>query len=222
METLLETPPKTPDQRYILDLTELTQENGERLEERLRQCGGLIRIFVHPLYEKWRHGNWYRDKSEYIQLVRIEEALIRLLSMSEEDAPPILILEEEAHEPTFERWLAREYQEGTRTKPYFIRTLPDNPTPAIVGESEADIWTRFRKLLKILGVKKILLGGLRLEVDSTKKDWTGKGPWVARCVGIALSYLAKEKGGEFEVELSGLIDPPFERRNYLSCIGKVR
>ena len=67
-----------------------------------------------------------------------------------------------------------------------------------------------------LGVKKILMGGMQFDVSEFKRDWTGKGPWVARCVGIALSHLSKDKAGKFEVELSALTQPRSKRRYFNS------
>jgi hypothetical protein len=79
-----------------------------------------------------------------------------------------------------------------------------------------DAWREFSDLLEELGVKKILIGGMQLEVSGHKTDWTEKDPWVGRCVGIALSHLSKDKAGKFEVDLSALTYPTGEREKFVA------
>ncbi len=199
-----------------LDLLELTFEERRKLKERIDRNKGLIRIFVHPMYEKWR-GNekYYLADPHCRRLVEIEVGLGKLLSLPEENTPPILIMEEVMFVQSLQNWFENNPHGTPRSDVYFVKTLQNDPTPP-TGLNRPDAWRMFREFLRGLGVQKILIAGCRLEVSHCKQDWTLKGPWISSCVGIAASYLWNKKGGEFEMGFSALIDPKGSRRYLLT------
>ncbi|KKQ04026.1 MAG: hypothetical protein US18_C0021G0004 [Parcubacteria group bacterium GW2011_GWB1_36_5] len=202
--------------RHGHDLFELTSKEKQALQERIEKWQGLVRIFVHPMYEKWR-GN----ESEYIndpdnqKLVQIEEVLSKLLAMPENKTPPIVIMEERVFIKELEKWLKENSQGSSQEGVYFVKTCRDDPTPKL-RKITTDPWKLLTEILRGLGVRKILIGGMQLGVLWHKKDWTQKDPFLERCVGIAISHLSKDKGGEFEVELSALTHPTNERESFIS------
>ncbi len=210
-EPKFESPPK-----YGHNLLELTLEEKRALKERVEKWQGLVRIFVHPMYEKWRgHEQEYVNDPENIKLVQIERVLSKLLAMGEDKTPPTIIMEEEKYTNKLATWLKNNPNGSSQDMVYFIKTLTDNPAPKIETKNKTQSWKILSRALKEIGVKKILIGGMQLEVSYHKKDWTNKDPFLARCVGIAMSYLSKEKAGEFEVELSALTAPTNERNAFI-------
>ncbi|MEK7539116.1 MAG: hypothetical protein AAB595_00525 [Patescibacteria group bacterium] len=202
---------------YGHDFFNLDASETERLKNRVEKWHGLVRIFVHPMYEKWR-GNeeQYANDPKEVKLVQIEQVLAKLLAMPKEKTPPIIIMEEAVYVSKLQGWLKENLAGLSQGGVYFVKTIPNSPTPQLEGENNREVWDKLIKALDDCGVKKILMGGMRLEVSSYKHDWTLKNPYVSRCVGIALSYLSKDKAGKFEVELSGLTDPGSERIRYNS------
>ncbi|MEK7128541.1 MAG: virulence protein RhuM/Fic/DOC family protein [Patescibacteria group bacterium] len=136
----------------------------------------------------------------------------------EDKTPPMIILEEARYVEKLKVWLTENPKGNSQNGVYFVSTGPGsgNPTPQVKDKSEDEAWKVLSNKLTDLGVKKILMGGMQFDVSEFKRDWTGKGPWVARCVGIALSHLSKDKAGKFEVELSALTQPRSKRRYFNS------
>lgn len=212
-----------------LDLLKLSPEQKEKLKKRIAKWNGLVRIFVHPLFEKWREGEYDNQNSDAPHdNLQIEKALSRILAIDKENVPPLIIMEEEEFVPEFKKWLETIYKSSQETL-YLVNTFPQNPSPKIkiqklpsfkdamrsINDPRNDpAWKALEKTLQQVGVRKILLGGMTFEMDEEKKDWTHKDPWMGRCIGIAMSHLSKNKGGDFEVELSALTAPFRERRNF--------
>src|SRR3989338_3660479 len=96
----------------------LEQERTAALKARIASWKGLARVFVHPLYERWR-GN---EGS-----LKIEAGLSRLLLMPSDTSPPIIIFEEKECAEHLSMWLKYE-----KLDPWFncytVETQPDNPT----------------------------------------------------------------------------------------------
>jgi len=204
---------------YGHDFLELTSEKSQELKARIEKWHGLVRMFVHPMYEKWRgHEEQYRNDSKFAKLIQIEQVLAKLLAMPEEKTPPIIIMEEKDYVVKLQQWLKENPVGSSQGGVYFVRTLPKFPTPWLKGREYNDYAGAWEKLIETLddcGVKKILMGGMRLKVSSYKgKDWTGKDPFIESCVGIAMSHLSKDKAGKFEVELSALTDSSSERERF--------
>lgn len=206
---------KIPEVGY--DLLNLDASKAEQLKTRIKKWQGLVRMFVHPMFEKWRWGDEYPGHPHKAELFQIEEVLAKLLAMPEEKTPAMIIFEEVKHLEELKCWLKENPQGISQNGVYFVATgpKPGSPTPDVRGKDEKEAWKTLSDKLTELGVKKILMAGQQLDVSEFKQDWTEKGPWVARCVGIALSHLSKDKAGKFEVELSALTMPR-EKRDYFN------
>lgn len=208
--------PKETIEDIGLNIFNLTEVEKEILKNRIEAWNGLVRIFVHPMYEKWRgHEDVYKNDPQYSKLVEIEEGLAKILSKPEAETPPVIIMEEANFISQLKDWLENKSDGVLQTETYFVETQPNNPTPNMSGSNQ-ESWESFITLLQDLGVKKIILAGMQFLVDTSGRriDWTDKDPFVGKCIGWALSYLSKDKAGPFEVELSGLIEPSYARTQF--------
>ena len=111
----------------IPNILNLTPEEAEGLRERVDRWNGLVRIFIHPLYEKWRgHEEKYiHDKLH--RLTEIETVLTRLVSMPQDMTPPIIVFEEQRHSAQFTDWIAKKSRGEMNC--YVVETADNNPTP---------------------------------------------------------------------------------------------
>lgn len=173
------------------NILRMEPERTETLKSRIALHKGLVRIFIHPLYERWQ-GNGGST--------HIENGLSRLLQMPPESTPPIIIFEEHAYKKSLELWLKYEGLDQNFNC-YLVETEPDDSTPLGWDEDvRAYGWETVTKKFNELGIRRVIMGGTRLELVS-KPDWTGKPPFMQQCVGIAFSHLSKMKAGIFDVKL---------------------
>ncbi|MFA6297299.1 MAG: hypothetical protein WC629_01925 [Candidatus Paceibacterota bacterium] len=186
------------------DLLLLSEKEIEELKARVEKWDGLIRIFVHPMYEKW----WGKKNNENKKLGKIIEVVAKLSSMEEEDTPPIIIMEEYDYINKLKNWLEHEIKDEfgleTNNKMYVIGTKIDSSDPEIPGSTMtvSESWEQVRKLLEKIGVKKILIGGMQLTFSENER-----GTYYHRCLGGAITQLSKDANGYFEIELSNLSYP---------------
>lgn len=166
-------------------------ERTDALKTRIAINNALVMVFIHPLYERWQGTGGSPH---------IEEGLSRLLQMPYDTTPPIIIFEERAYAKGLGLWLKYEGLD-----PNFnccmVETEPDDPTP--LGwdkEYRAYGWKTVTEKFNELGIRRIIMGGTRLELVS-EPDWTGKPPFMQQCVGIAFSHLSEIKGGTFDVKI---------------------
>ena len=138
-------------------------------------------------------------------------------------APPVIVMEEYIFAKRMDQWLT-DKQTYSSAPVYRVLTEVDNPQPLLPNQdpyhNTEKAYGALIKTLRHIGVKKIVIGGMQFETDSRKTDWTYKPPWVGRCVGKALSWLSKDKAGEFETDISFLIDSPYERKWYIEAISR--
>lgn len=208
------------------DLLKLTWQQKELLRLRIHMWNGLVRIFVHPLFEKWHYpNNQYHTHPDYQRLIQIEQTVSRLLAIPEIKTPPIIIMEEHHRITNLNRWFVRGgyFEQQFQQHPYYLKTFENESKPFLprIPRWKAS-WRTVIKILDSLGVKKILIGGMQFEASHFTNDWTGKPPWVSGCVGIALCHLSKDKAGKFDVDLSMLVDCPHSRRVYIQSINRHR
>ena len=207
------------------NLLRLNPDEKNELIKRVGEWKGLVRIFVHPLFEKWHWpAEQYGTDPSHKRLIQIEEAVSRLLSMPERKTPPIIIMEESIFIENLKGWLDRP-ELSLKTNAYYVETRRNNPTPLLEtceNQYGSIAWKKLIDTLTDLGVRKILLGGMQFEVWFPGLDWTGKPPFCDRCVGITLSYLSKDKAGTFEVELSALVDSTYARKVYIQHTNESR
>lgn len=196
----------------IYDILNLSPEEVRHLRSRIEKWAGLVRIFVHPMYEKWMHSQEiYLNHTNGKELEKIENFLAKLLAMPEEKTPPIIIMEETKYITALQNWLKTNPQGASQDKVFLVKTRPDNFRPDLENKNEKESWKILIDKLTDLGVKKILMGGMYFATNEFERDWTKRGPGMSYCVGIAMSHLSKDKAGKFEVELSALTSPRNER-----------
>jgi len=107
------------------------------LKRRIEKWNGLVRIFVHPMYEKWRWpADLYTNTLHYKEYFKIEKGLAKLLTMNEDSTPPIIIMEEWKYMAHLQQWLtALVSNRGQQV--YVIPTVLNNPTPTIADNYES-------------------------------------------------------------------------------------
>lgn len=210
----------------MINLLKLHGRQKELLRLRIRRWNGLVRIFVHPLYEKWRWPSGeYATHPDYKQLANIESVLSRLIAMPEGKTPPIIIMEEQDRLAHIQRWLKENLAGHSQKNVYYVSTLRNDPRPVIENLSywkKEEAWKRLIKRLDSISVKRILIGGMQFRVCGYRSDWTQRGPFVDKCVGITISYLSKDKAGHFELDLSTLVDCSRSRQIYIQYVNETR
>lgn len=191
---------------YLQDFLNLSEEEKAELKTRIKQWNGLVRIFVHPMFEKWRGIKNHENK----KLEKIIDVVAKLSAMESDQTPPIIFMEEASHLEELKKWFEQgikdEYDVETHNNMYLISTTEGDSEP-VTDPSIKDKnknWENFRALLESLDVKKIIIGGMQLEFEE-KSD--GQGTEYFRCLGHAYTELSEEGKGDFEVELSYLSDP---------------
>lgn len=221
----METPTNNARPPSLHLLLNLDESENQKLVRRVQKWNGLVRIFVHPLYEKWaNHGGegYLKREKDVLRHKEIETVFARLLSMPEDKTPPIIVFEENWALGCFRKWLRRLPRSQSQNTPYVINTMESSPDPywEYPDWNKRIGWNVPEAVLKGIGIQKILIGGIALDVAHTYGgeiilDKTNKSPYVSRCLGIVLSHLSKDKAGEFETELSSLIYPRDARGVYL-------
>jgi len=192
---------------------EMDKKTEVSLKERIEKAKGLIRVFIHPDFERYSEFENIKDQPEDIEKLKEAEVVFRkILSSESETVPPLFIFEDGVDNNDFEGKEKRLGELATQDV-YIIRTTFANPDPLPLGQERTYSWNLFTKIgdeekslmwkwlieeFKKLGVKKILLGGLEFYVTGDKdKSHSG-------CMGTAMNKL-KEHG--FDVEISALTWP---------------
>lgn len=167
-----------------------------RLKEEIARHDGLVRIFVHPFFNKivgLKHvasGNLneqierrYKalDESEDDidrREARVTKGLVRILESSDEQTPPVLIFEEKDSMPISEK-IIEKLAPKTNKPIYFVATHQWDPVPMIAGElpqnrygdrrGADEAWELLSEYFENLGIKKILLGGQLLYLNTDNK-----------------------------------------------------
>lgn len=206
------------------DLLELTPRQVDSLRLRVIEWNGLVRVFVHPMFEKWHYPpDQYSEHLDHKKLVEIEKALSRLVTLPEIKTPPIIIMEEHYRIENLENWLVRNHFGRAQLNIYYVRTWENTSHPMIDPCAYfPPQWEPLVNRLDSVGVKKILMGGMQLTASDHGSDWTGKKPRVDYCVGVALSYLSNDKAGKFDVDLSALVDCSHSRKIYTQRVNQTR
>jgi len=188
---------KPEPKEQLRDFFHLSEEEKAELHTRVEQWNGLIRIFVHPMFEKWRGIKNHENK----KLEKIIEVVARLSAMESEQTPPIIFMEEASHLEELKKWFEQgitdECSMETRNHMYLIPT-EDSGT----SDPQNQSWEDMRKALDELGVKKILIGGMQLTFSESEQ-----GTYYHRCLGTAITELSEDGNGDFEIELSNLSYP---------------
>ncbi len=192
------------------EIFSLSSEDAGRLRDRINAFNGLIRIFIHPYYERIRGNLLSRPPYPTAEVAKKKElhyVLSRMAKLDSDKTPPIFLFEEAAG---IDR-LRERFREELQNEIYVVPTQDGRPEPKVEDnpglEKNPDIskrnWDAFRKVLKGVGVQRILIGGMYFEVDPTRtkeKFSDMRDPALAQCVGVAVNFLQDE----FQIELSNL------------------
>lgn len=210
-----------------LKFLELTGDELEKLKERIAAHNGLIRIFIHPEYLEYAKSERDRGKTESVEkLKRMYEVFKRILASSSEKAPPIFIFQPlddisfkqgyESHEekvkaaPQSQHYDTLHWNYESFNDIFIIPTDAFNPHPLVPeAKTTQEAWEKLRRMIKELGVSKILIAGAEFYVPSKQvlaaRGFAQNNVWdhLAGCLGISVSEFRKS----FEVELSNLTFP---------------
>lgn len=168
------------------NLFELSGEERAELERRIKENNGLARVIVHPFYpvnfdyDSRRFAdkearNLEKKKKDFEVF---QASIDRLFNSNPGKSPPIIVFEEEFNlENDKDSYMDRNY----RNEPYVIPTFTDRPVPKLSpGENllgkdfdEQRNWKKLKEVLKSLGIKKMLMGGMQLNVSPNEgwKEW---------------------------------------------------
>ena len=216
--------------RLTRNIWELAPEEAAELKARIHENQGLVRIFVHPFFELFRHPDSYESPRYHLENPRVREietVIQRILEKEPERPPPLLVLEEQVNMQQtsgFLDFLSKE--SGNRS--YLVPTRDASPCPKLTPRGKTDrtpaeeAWTKLIERLKELGMERALVGGMYLVLEKAGQDpeWdkvfenyredraaqgaqeTDYNP--ARCVGWTIGQLTK---AGIKVEVSNLTHP---------------
>lgn len=187
----------------ILSLFELTDEEKNLLSQRIKEANGLVRIFVHPYYQKYKVARGYvpprpieDEPEEKTKKETLNRAILKMAKLTPEKTPPIFFFEEFERVNEFKKKV-----EGVlRNEFYIVPTEPSEPKPKIDSEDLVDSWHTLSNKLHELEVKKILIGGMYFEVNYERPRPEGDDSPLWQCVGVTIDNLRKD----FEIEVSNL------------------
>ena len=192
--------------KIFLDFFELSKEQELLLQEGVEKNNGLIRVFIHPYYKAPEE-----ELEEPLKIVLIDKAIKKILYLAPDKTPPVFIFEEERKINRLRDSFEFEAQ-FLQNRIYIVPTFMDSSWPKIGSlngsrnEKQQEIfdreeeWDFLNRRLKELGVKKILMGGMNLYIET--KPRPGKIDFCG-CVGGAINHL----GPEFKVDISNLTLP---------------
>jgi hypothetical protein len=188
------------------ELFKLTEVQGQLLSERIKKWEGTIRLFVHPSFMGLNHHSKALEKFGGHE--KVEEVILRLLSLEEEKTPPIFIMEEHSN---LEK-SAQLYNRQATQKALFIET--EDSDPDLFGKPDG--FSELADLFSRLGVTKILIGGQVLWIDINELEDAGnvitpqkygygdQKPWLGGCAGKTIIKLNDPR---FTIEISHISYP---------------
>lgn len=202
--------PEQENNERIVDFLTLSQEQEDAFKKRIEQNKGLVRVFIHPYFEKIT-PHYSEKRAEKIKAINL--ALQKMLSLPEEKTPPILFFEEKEKISKLEENIGNI---ELKNRIYTIPTYGSSPEPfihkkGVTEEEKMKNWTPVIEKLKALGVKKALIGGMQFDVYILGRTSENEPDEIVldRCVGEAIKRLSKD----FETEISYL-NFPENRRKY--------
>lgn len=207
----LEKEPKEPN---FLNFFELSEAQLRLLQERVEKSNGLVRIFVHPYIVSKGQEMPEKDQKMFDAMDR---SIRRILNISDEGRPPLLIFEERSKVEK----LTRELSEVGSGRTYIVPTFDASPEPKPEEHSvnsSRDIgsnWSLLVQKFKQVGIKKAIIGGMFFSVKVKKYD-TSKdaSPEKAKIdMDLCVGRIAKILSRQFTIEISNL-GWPMSRKEY--------
>lgn len=215
-----------PLPKNCINITYISPEQTQWLQTRIAANEGLIRIFMHPRYEKSKNSQYYDKHVKYglyPRLDRIEKGIFSILSHAPETTPPVFIFEQFKDLNGTAGFFANEISgnEIYMVPTQIIKSEPKFSEPYVYDKVPNNNWERLIECFDGWGVKNILIGGMRFSFrfvensslldprsDSFRQQLTKRGVKNTNfntygCVGHGIDKLAKH----FNIEVSGLTFP---------------
>ena len=134
----------------------LSDETIDDLKRRINKSNGLVRVFIHPYYSK--------NNGETTAETKSSKGLDSIISSSSEKTPPVIVFEESSMvEKTTEHLVEALGQSHAKTILVETNDKTSNPKTEAMG-TEKERWASVINILIQLGVKKVLIGGEKLEI----------------------------------------------------------
>ncbi len=170
----------------LFNASALELENFRADVERSR---GLMLLLVHPYFVK--EDPQFADD---MHAKRTMQRTDKFIASESAHRPPIVILEENGRTEETARYVS-EIGHYARSQVLMAPTMPAAPYPVSsdIGNNQGSV-SPLIPVLKHLGVKKVLIGGMLLGSQSTT---------LTRCVGVAYEELKND----FETEISSFTYP---------------
>jgi len=210
-----------------INIAVISPNQTQRLQERVAAFHGLVRVFIHPFYERYGKTQCFQEyihNNQYPKIGIIEKGMARILSLPPEITPPVFVFEEwnNLHETAL---TIAGMNQNSGNEIYFVPTQVNRSEPKFTREYVDDVecgnWTRLSEYFRKLNVDTVLIGGMRLTISNIEDPQILEDSWTAfrrfliqygavnakfsidRCVGQAISRLSKW----FKVEVSSLTHP---------------
>jgi len=204
-------PEKRPEQKNnekFVDFLNLSPEQKDELKKRIEENNGLVRIFVHPFFNKIT-PDYNKERAKKMKAMNL--ALQKILSLPEEKTPPILFFEEMEKISELEENIQAIGTTEFKNKVYTVPTFRKDPEPAILDADGKLIrnpekhWKIMNEKLKSVGIKKIIIGGMEFMTYAMGRTSRNKPDEIKflGCVGEAIRRLSDD----FDVEVSHLTFP---------------
>ena len=208
-----------------INIAAISPSQTQRLKTRIAASHGLVRVFIHPYYEKYTNSKDYRDRiidNQYPKIDAIEKGLARILSLPPEKTPPVIIFEESNKLNETARTIA-DINQNSGNEVYLVPTRRGKSEPLFHGD-DAECWNGWQKIFEYFKqwqVTKTLIGGCRLTISNSENfqilDDEGQSyrqqlgllgevhanSSILQCVGEAIRQLSKH----FNIEVSSLTHP---------------
>ncbi len=182
--------------KYVYDIFKLTEEEKEALRARVLESKGLARIMVHPYYiaQKRMHDPDVLQHYDLNRVGIVENGFKRILETGS-NTPVVLF---EAHGMVSHTvGKINKFLEKSKNSIYLVPTYPDNPRPYFPNyRYSGEEWHKLIELLKDLGIKKLIIGGMLLHNVYNQDSLMG-------CVGTTVNKLSDD----FEVQVSSISSP---------------
>ena len=177
----------------IHDIFSLSAEEKSDLKGKILESKGIVRIMIHPYYMEQKELDVDHKKSPRVAIV--DTGFKRILQ-TKSTAPVFLF---EAYNQVFStsaKIIPILKEAGNEI--YMVPTFEDNPQPFMgyASEKRGEEWYEFIDLIKKLGVKKLVIGGMHLGTAQ-----------LSGCVGVAIEMLKRH----FEIQVSALTSPGSRR-----------
>ncbi len=184
----------------IRNLFLLTKEEQEILREKIKKNKGVVRIMIHPYYLQQKSD---KGIEQYISLGRVavvEEGFKKILQANTDT--PIFLFETYDQIETTKTIVSKNLRMGNEI--YIVPTFPDNSLPYFerANDLTGEEWEEFIKLIKNLGVEKIIIGGMHL-ITGEDRLFRHEDELLTGCVGVAVNNLKRS----FDIQVSSITSP---------------